>query len=225
MALLGADGLADDRRVAAERFDESTMVAAYENLYGRALYGRRPDPRAPERLRRRGLHLWPYILAGAFSFVGVAAAGLPPALGLLPVIPAIAIAFLITGCIGVGAEEAALKRLRGNGAAAKTAQLKGLSDALAVRDAEAPRIDGFPYLRVDRLTATFRHAFSDNVSIRNLTRWQRVGQYSQTSAPQGVFCLASGLQPIAVGARVAKRQHDGRGPVVLVEQGVQGARV
>jgi len=54
-----------------------------------ALYGRRPDPRAPERLRRRGLHLWPYILAGAFSFVGVAAAGLPPALGLLPVIPAI----------------------------------------------------------------------------------------------------------------------------------------
>jgi catecholate siderophore receptor len=50
--------------------------------------------------------------------------------------------------------------------------------------------------KVDRLTATFRHAFSDNVSIRNLTRWQRVHQYSQTSAPQGVFCLASGLQPI-----------------------------
>jgi catecholate siderophore receptor len=53
--------------------------------------------------------------------------------------------------------------------------------------------------KVDRLTATFRHAFSDNVSIRNLTRWQRVGQYSQTSAPQGVFCLASGLQPIGAG--------------------------
>lgn len=30
-----------NRRVAAERFDESTMVAAYENLYGRALDGRR----------------------------------------------------------------------------------------------------------------------------------------------------------------------------------------
>ncbi|MBJ7499085.1 MAG: TonB-dependent receptor [Sphingopyxis sp.] len=54
--------------------------------------------------------------------------------------------------------------------------------------------------KVDRLTATFRHAFSDNVSIRNLTRWQRVHQYSQTSAPQGVFCLASGLQPIGGGA-------------------------
>lgn len=32
---------AANRRVAAERFDESTMVAAYENLYGRALAGRR----------------------------------------------------------------------------------------------------------------------------------------------------------------------------------------
>ena len=32
---------AANRRVAAERFDESTMVAAYENLYGRALKGRR----------------------------------------------------------------------------------------------------------------------------------------------------------------------------------------
>jgi glycosyltransferase involved in cell wall biosynthesis len=30
-----------NRRVAAERFDESTMVAAYENLYARALEGRR----------------------------------------------------------------------------------------------------------------------------------------------------------------------------------------
>ena len=30
-----------NRRVAAERFDESTMVGAYENLYGRALAGRR----------------------------------------------------------------------------------------------------------------------------------------------------------------------------------------
>lgn len=30
-----------NRRVAAERFDESTMVAAYENLYGRTLAGRR----------------------------------------------------------------------------------------------------------------------------------------------------------------------------------------
>ena len=44
--LVGDAGLrarvgAANRRVAAERFDESTMVAAYENLYGRALGGRR----------------------------------------------------------------------------------------------------------------------------------------------------------------------------------------
>lgn len=50
---------------------------------------------------------------------------------------------------------------------------------------------------VDRATATFKHSFSDHVSIRNQTRWQRVAQYSQTSAPQGTFCLtATGLQPV-----------------------------
>lgn len=51
---------------------------------------------------------------------------------------------------------------------------------------------------VDRLTATFRHELSDAVSVRNLTRWQRVGQYSQTSSPEGIFCLSTtGGQPIA----------------------------
>ena len=39
-ALRGRIGAAN-RRVAAEQFDESAMVAAYENLYGRALAGRR----------------------------------------------------------------------------------------------------------------------------------------------------------------------------------------
>lgn len=40
-ALRAAVG-AENRRVAAERFDESTMVAAYESLYGRALEGYGP---------------------------------------------------------------------------------------------------------------------------------------------------------------------------------------
>lgn len=40
-AALRAEVGAANRSVAAERFDESTMVAAYENLYGRALRGRR----------------------------------------------------------------------------------------------------------------------------------------------------------------------------------------
>lgn len=52
-------------------------------------YGKRADLRAPERMRRKGLMLWPYIVAGLLSYIGVAAAGLPAALGLLPVIPAI----------------------------------------------------------------------------------------------------------------------------------------
>ncbi|VXC65050.1 TonB-dependent receptor [Sphingomonas sp. 8AM] len=54
---------------------------------------------------------------------------------------------------------------------------------------------------VDRLTATLRHEIDDHLSVRNLTRWQRVGQYSVTSAPQGTFCLASGTQPVQVAGK------------------------
>ncbi|MDZ4094415.1 MAG: Na+/H+ antiporter NhaA [Paracoccaceae bacterium] len=50
---------------------------------------RKARPGAAERHRRRALRLWPYGLAGIVSWIGVAAAGLPPALGLLPIIPAI----------------------------------------------------------------------------------------------------------------------------------------
>jgi NhaA family Na+:H+ antiporter len=53
------------------------------------LFGRPPAPGSTERERRRGLALWPYIVAGALSWAGTAAAGLPGALGLLPIIPAI----------------------------------------------------------------------------------------------------------------------------------------
>lgn len=42
-----------------------------------------------ERERQRALHLWPYACAGALCWIGTAASGLPGALGLLPVIPAI----------------------------------------------------------------------------------------------------------------------------------------
>jgi Na+:H+ antiporter, NhaA family len=42
----------------------------------------------PERLRRRAGWLWPYALAGIVSYAGVIAAGLPGALGLLPIVPA-----------------------------------------------------------------------------------------------------------------------------------------
>ena len=76
-----------------------------------------------------------------------------------------------------------------------------------VNDGPLPEIDDSDYFGyrnldfqktdVDRATATFSHAFSDAVSIRNLTRWQRVRQDSHTSAPQGTFCLSgTGLQPV-----------------------------
>lgn len=52
------------------------------------LFGRQAHART-ERARRHALALWPYVLAGAISLAGVLAAGLPGALGLLPVIPAI----------------------------------------------------------------------------------------------------------------------------------------
>lgn len=53
------------------------------------LIGRQAHRDASERQRRAALALWPYMLAGVASWIGVAMAGLPPALGLLPVIPAI----------------------------------------------------------------------------------------------------------------------------------------
>ena len=55
-----------------------------------ALFGRQANDATNERRKRRALHLWPYIAAGVLSWIGVAASGLPPSLGLLPVIPAIA---------------------------------------------------------------------------------------------------------------------------------------
>ncbi|OHT18780.1 TonB-dependent receptor [Edaphosphingomonas haloaromaticamans] len=47
----------------------------------------------------------------------------------------------------------------------------------------------------DQATMRVDHDFSDAISVRNLTRWQRVEQYSVTSAPQGAICLVSGVQP------------------------------
>ncbi len=54
------------------------------------LFGRPAAAGAPERDRRARLQLWPYALAGVLSWLGVVAAGLPGALGLMPIIPAIA---------------------------------------------------------------------------------------------------------------------------------------
>ncbi|MGA1799387.1 TonB-dependent receptor [Sphingomonas sp. 4RDLI-65] len=71
----------------------------------------------------------------------------------------------------------------------------------ALYDGELPGVDRSDYFgisnldrqdtTVDRFTATLRHRIDEHLSIRNLTRWQRVGQYSVTSAPQGTYCLAA----------------------------------
>src|SRR5205085_8697290 len=53
---------------------------------------------------------------------------------------------------------------------------------------------------LDRLTATLHQEITDHVSLRVLGRWQKVDQYTQTSAPQGSFCLGTtGRQPISAG--------------------------
>jgi catecholate siderophore receptor len=98
----------------------------------------------------------------------------------------------------------------------------------ATNDGPLPGIDYSDYfgienldkqkITVDRLTMTFKHAFNDAVSVRNLTRWQRVGQYSVTSAPQGVFCLASGVQPNGLPCTVTiTNAATGEGPARSVE--------
>lgn len=50
------------------------------------LFSRLADPRRTERDHRRAFHLWPYVVAGLLSWLGFLLAGLPGALGLLPVI-------------------------------------------------------------------------------------------------------------------------------------------
>jgi catecholate siderophore receptor len=64
------------------------------------------------------------------------------------------------------------------------------SDYFGIANLDEQKVD------INRFTAIFSHDFSDHVSLRTLGRWQRVHQYSQTSAPQGTICLASGVQPI-----------------------------
>ena len=52
-------------------------------------FSRLADPRSSEVQHRRAYALWPYLAAGALTWTGVALSGLPPALGLLPLIPVI----------------------------------------------------------------------------------------------------------------------------------------
>jgi catecholate siderophore receptor len=46
---------------------------------------------------------------------------------------------------------------------------------------------------INQLTAIFEHEFSDTVSVRNLTRYQAVSQFTIADGPEGSFCLPTGL--------------------------------
>ncbi len=50
-------------------------------------------------------------------------------------------------------------------------------------------------ITVDQATLTFEHQLGDQVSIRNLSRWQKVTQLTIVGPPQGTYCLANGLTP------------------------------
>lgn len=56
---------------------------------------------------------------------------------------------------------------------------------------------------IDIVTGILEHEFSDSLSIRNLTRWQRVAADTVTNAPQGAFCLADGTLANATGGATA----------------------
>lgn len=49
--------------------------------------------------------------------------------------------------------------------------------------------------KLDALTAKIRHELNDNLTISNITRWQKVTQYAVVDPPQGTLCLASGINP------------------------------
>ena len=48
-------------------------------------------------------------------------------------------------------------------------------------------------INFDQATQIFEHDFSDTVSIRNLTRYEDVTQFTRADGPEGVFCLPSGF--------------------------------
>jgi catecholate siderophore receptor len=53
-------------------------------------------------------------------------------------------------------------------------------------------------IRADAFTSVIQHRFGENLSLRNLTRAQRVKQFSLVDPPQGTFCEPDNLQPSGV---------------------------
>ena len=62
---------------------------------------------------------------------------------------------------------------------------------------------------VDALTAVMTHDFTGNFSLRNLTRWQQVDQFSFVDQPQGTWCIETGVNPWT-GAAALRRARSSR---------------
>lgn len=75
---------------------------------------------------------------------------------------------------------------------------------------------------LDRVTALFEHKFSDKVSLRNLTRWQRVKADTYVNPPQGTFCLANGTVANANGPGAAVACSGGQTPGTFYPSGPRG---
>lgn len=50
-------------------------------------------------------------------------------------------------------------------------------------------------ITADSVTAIFEHAFNENLSVRNLTRYQEVSQFLIVDPPQGTWCVTPGINP------------------------------
>jgi catecholate siderophore receptor len=48
---------------------------------------------------------------------------------------------------------------------------------------------------VDAFTTIVDHDFRDGLSLRNLTRWQQVDQFTFANQPQGAWCVETGVNP------------------------------
>lgn len=67
-------------------------------------------------------------------------------------------------------------------------------------------------ITINTITAKLEHEFSETFSVRNLTRWQEVEQYSVVNPPQGTYCLASGIIPSTGVACTAPNTYQPSGP-------------
>ncbi len=70
---------------------------------------------------------------------------------------------------------------------------------------------------VDIVTGILEHRFSENLKVRNLTRWQKVTALTIVDPPQGTFCLANGTKPVAWSQSTTATNITGYAPCVAAD--------